>query len=167
MEITRIEPFLDYWERVRERTLRVARIIPPEQLEWAPAPGRFTLGDTLRHLAAIERYMWAEVVAGRPSHYHGCGRELADGYDGVFRFIETLHRESVQVFSHLTPEALRAKMKMPEGGAMTVWKGLRAMVEHEIHHRGQIYVGLGLLGVRTPPIFGMTSEELRARSSTA
>jgi uncharacterized damage-inducible protein DinB len=38
------------------------------------------------------------------------------------------------------------------------------MVEHEAHHRGQIYSYLGILGVPTPPIFGMTSEEVRARA---
>ena len=38
------------------------------------------------------------------------------------------------------------------------------MLEHEAHHRGQIYLMLGMLGVATPPIYGLTSEEVRARS---
>jgi len=38
------------------------------------------------------------------------------------------------------------------------------MVEHEVHHRGQIYLMLNLLDVPTPPLFGLTSEEVRARS---
>ena len=38
------------------------------------------------------------------------------------------------------------------------------MTEHEVHHRGQIYLYLGMLGVKTPPLFGLTSEEVRARS---
>jgi uncharacterized damage-inducible protein DinB len=47
---------------------------------------------------------------------------------------------------------------------MTVWKWLRAMVEHEVHHRGEIYLMLGHLGVETPPLYGLTSEEVRERS---
>jgi uncharacterized damage-inducible protein DinB len=43
-------------------------------------------------------------------------------------------------------------------------KWLRSMAEHEIHHRGQIYLMLGLLGIATPPLYGLTSEEVRARS---
>ncbi len=39
------------------------------------------------------------------------------------------------------------------------------MIEHEIHHRGEIYAYLGLLGVKTPPLYGMTSEELRAAAA--
>jgi uncharacterized damage-inducible protein DinB len=38
------------------------------------------------------------------------------------------------------------------------------MIEHEIHHRAQIYVYLGVLGVTTPPLFGLTSEQVRAVS---
>jgi uncharacterized damage-inducible protein DinB len=38
------------------------------------------------------------------------------------------------------------------------------MVEHEAHHRGQIYLYLGLLDVPTPPLYGLTSEEVRARN---
>ncbi len=41
------------------------------------------------------------------------------------------------------------------------------MVEHEVHHRGQLYLMLGMVGVETPPIFGLTSEEVHARSVVA
>ncbi len=47
---------------------------------------------------------------------------------------------------------------------MPVWKWLRAMIEHEVHHRGQLYMGLSMLNVETPPLFGLTSEELRAKA---
>jgi uncharacterized damage-inducible protein DinB len=47
---------------------------------------------------------------------------------------------------------------------MPAWKWLRAMVEHEIHHRGQIYLMLGMIGVPTPPLHGLTSEAVRERS---
>ena len=37
---------------------------------------------------------------------------------------------------------------------------LRALVEHEIHHRGQIYTLLGLIGVATPPLYGLTERQV-------
>jgi uncharacterized damage-inducible protein DinB len=55
----------------------------------------------------------------------------------------------------------------PGGATITVWKWLRAMVEHEIHHRGQLYLYLSLLEVQTPPIYGLTSEEVMERSKEA
>ncbi len=38
------------------------------------------------------------------------------------------------------------------------------MVEHEIHHRGQLYELLGQLGVDAPSLYGLTEPEVRARS---
>jgi hypothetical protein len=40
-------------------------------------PGKFTVGDQIRHIAAIERYMFVETYAGHLSAYRGCGKELA------------------------------------------------------------------------------------------
>lgn len=164
MEIPRIEPFLDYYEKIRGRTLRVARCVPPERLEWSPLEGRWSFGDLLRHLAALERWMFAETVAGRPSRYPGCGRELADGYDEVFAFLERTHAESMEIFGRLGPEDLQGPCTTPAGASLPVWKWLRALVEHEIHHRGQLYLYLGHLGVATPPLYGLTSEQVLKRS---
>ena len=165
MEILTIQPFLLYFSNVRERTLRVAHCIPPDKLDWTYAPGKFTFGDLLRHLAVAERHMWAENVQGKPSSYTTHGKELADGYENVLAFIQQLHSESMEIFSKLTDEDLQRKCPTPGGAAITTWKWLRSMAEHEIHHRGQIYLYLGILGVPTPPLYGLTSEQVRARSS--
>ena len=164
MEITRIEPFLEYFERVRERTRRVIACIPPEYLEWTHKPGAFTFGDLIRHLGAIERHMFAENAQGRPSRYPGHGRELAEGYEAVLAYLDEMHRQSLEIFRGLSPEALEHRCETPGGARLPVWKWLRSMVEHEIHHRGQIYLMLGILGVPTPPLYGLTSEEVHARS---
>ena len=164
MEIKTIQPFLHYWGNVRERTMRVARCIPPDKIDWTYAPGKFTLGDILRHLAVGERYMWAENVQGRTARYTTHGKELADGCENVIAFVERLHAESMDIFARLTDEDLQRKCKTPDDAPITIWKWLRLMPEHEIHHRGQIYMYLAMLGVKTPPLYGLTSEEVRARS---
>ena len=38
------------------------------------------------------------------------------------------------------------------------------MTEHEAHHRGQLYLMLRLLGVPTPPLYGLTEEQLLDKS---
>ena len=164
MVIQSVEPFLEYYDKIRGRTLRVARRIPREHIEWTWREGRWTLADLLRHLGALERWMFAETVQGAPSRYPGCGRDLADGYDEVFAFLEHTHHESMEIFARLTPDDLRSRCTTPAGASITVWKWLRAMVEHEIHHRGQIYLYLAHLDVDTPPLYGLTSEEVLERS---
>lgn len=164
MEIQHIDSFLEYLSKIHQRTVRVARCIPRDKLEWTYRDGKFTLGDQIRHIATIERYMFVETVSGRPSRYAGCGRDLADGYDQVMQFAESLHIESVEILSSLTDADLHRKCTTPDGAAISVWKWLRAMVEHEIHHRGQIYLYLSLLQVPTPPLYGLTAEQVRDRS---
>ena len=164
MEIRSVAQFLDYWANVRTRTRRVALCIPADRLEWTYRAGAFTLGDLVRHLATIERYMYAETVAGRASRYQGCGRELADGLDAVLALLDRLHAESTAIIGSLSDADLGRKCETPAGVAITTWKWLRAMVEHEAHHRGQIYLMLNMLEVPTPPLYGLTSEQVRARS---
>lgn len=164
MEITEIGSFLNYYSKIKERTRRLFNYIPSNQMEWTYRPGKFTIGDIIRHLALIERNMYAETVRFRPSTYNGCGIEYADGYEETIRFYDDLHAESLAIFSKLTNEDLLKKCKTPGDVEITVWKWLRAMVEHEVHHRGQLYIYLGMLGVQTPPIFGLTSEQVIERS---
>jgi uncharacterized damage-inducible protein DinB len=164
MEITTIGPFLKYFDNVRERTLRVARCIPPDKIDWTYSPGKFTLGDLLRHIAVTERYLFAENVQNRESRYTSHGNEFAADFNSVMELMKRLHVESLAIFAKLTGEDLQRRCKTPGGADMQTSKWLRAMVEHEIHHRGQIYLYLGLLGVPTPPLYGLTSEEVRARS---
>ena len=48
---------VDYFDRVRERTLRVAACIPPEHIEWSYKPGKYTLSvkpKTKPHAAVMD-----------------------------------------------------------------------------------------------------------------
>ena len=163
MEIKSIPSFLEYYQRIRERTNRIIQIIPHDKLDWTYKANKFTIADIIRHIAGIERYMYAENVLGNPSSYKGCGKDIADGYEQVLNYFNTMHQESIAIFQSLSDSDLQRKCKTPAGIEITIWKWLRAMVEHEIHHRGQLYIYLNLLDVPTKPIFGLTAEEVESK----
>jgi uncharacterized damage-inducible protein DinB len=160
-----LDDFLDQFERIRRRTRRVAECIPDDRLEWTYKAGAFTLGDLVRHIAVTERFLWAETVHNRPVRYTSHGRELADGREAVFALLDRLHAESVEQFRALTPDALAATCITPAGTRLVTWQWLRLMLEHEIHHRGQIYTMLGMLGIATPPLYGLTAESVKERAA--
>ena len=160
MEINDLQTFLKYYSRVKSRTQRLFPYIPPDKIEWTHREGEFTIGDIIRHLATIERYMYAENAQFKPSRYRGCGTEYAEGYEATIDFYNRLHAESMAIFEGLRPEDLQAKCQTPGKVDITLWKWLRAMVEHEIHHRGQLYLYLGMLGIKSPPMYGLTSEQV-------
>lgn len=155
---------VSYFDRIRERTMRVVAVVPPERLEWTYAEGKFSFGDIMRHLASIERWMFTENAMLRPSRYPGHGRELADGYDDVVAYMKRMHAESMELLATLGDEDLERKCTTPGGAELKVAKWLRAMIEHEAHHRGQLYLYCSMLGIATPPIFGLTEEEVKKRS---
>src|SRR4051794_24933610 len=164
MQAPDLDVLLDYLDKVQQRTMRVVRCIPANGLDWSYAEGKFALGDLVRHMGAIERYMFGETIQGKPSRYQGCGKELADGLDEVIRFKQEMDHQTVEIIRALGPEGMTRKCTTPDGASITVWKWLRLMVEHEIHHRGEIYIYLSLLGVPTPPLYGLTSEQVKERS---
>jgi uncharacterized damage-inducible protein DinB len=162
--ITDPAAFVEYWRGIRHRTRRLLPLVPSQKLEWSPGDLRWTFGDLFRHLGAIERWMYAENVEGRPSRYPGHGRDLADGPLAVGEYLDRLHQDACVIFSGLTPDQLDRKSVTPAGTPITTYKWLRAMVEHEAHHRGQIHLMLGMLGVSAPQLFGLTEEQVRSAS---
>ena len=164
MEIRDPGEFLNYFKKVHQRTMHVVRAIPPDQVDWRFRADKFTLGDLVRHIATANRDIFLEVALGRPSCYAGCGKELAAGFEEIIEFSERLHREAVETLSGFSSEHLNLLCVTPDGARITTWKWLRAMIEHEIHHRGQIYIYLSMLEAPTPPLYGLTSEQVLARS---
>ena len=166
MGIQTTASFVEYYGKLRQRTLRVVACIPPEQIEWTYREGKWTLGDLLRHMGAIERWMFAETLAGRPQRYETCGPELAKGYEAVCAYLDRMHAETLEVLHGISDAALQEKCLTPAGNPITRWKWMRSMAEHEIHHRGQIYTYLGMLGVETPPLYGLTAEAVASRAES-
>lgn len=160
MEIHSVDKFLAYFDKMRETTRRVAKVIPPDQLDWSYAPGKFTIGDLLRHIAAIEREVFAEVVKGRSPNYLGCGKELADGLDGILSYMDQMHEESMAIFRTLSDADLRTKVTSLDGTQVEVASILRAAIIHEVHHRGALCVYINSLGVPTPSILGFNEQQV-------
>ena len=158
MRQEQIEDLFSCIERVRQRTLWVALSIPVDRLEWAIAPGRFTFGDILRHVAGTERYIFVENAARRRSRYPGHGTILAQGYRDVLRYMADLHHQSVSILRSLQPDDYERYCSTPGGMPIVIRQWLREMVEHENHHRGEICAYLGALGILTPSLFGLASE---------
>jgi uncharacterized damage-inducible protein DinB len=164
MEVRNIDSFLSYFESIRKRTLRVVRAMPEDKFEWRHREGVFSMGDLARHVAAVERWTFAENVLGKPSRYQGCGVEFGEGPENAIAFMDKMHAETVEILKPLTPEDLARNGTTPQGTPAPAGALLRAMIEHEVHHRGEMYVYLALAGVERPPLYGVTEPELRRYS---
>ena len=160
MEITKIDAFLSYYERTRQATLKVIEVIPNDQVDWSYKRGKFTIADLVRHIAAIERHIFAEIALGNKPAYKGCGKELADGYDNIVAYFNKMQSQSLAIFQSLKDEDLKRNIKSLDGKEIELGNFLRALFLHEIHHRGALCIYLNLLNVETPPIIGLKEEQV-------
>src|SRR4051812_28695441 len=94
-----MHPTLEYFESVRARSLRVMDYIPEEKLDWSYRRGKFTPGDVCRHLALVERRVFAQAVQGLPPKYPGCGKEFGATKSEIKQLMAQLHAESLEIFN--------------------------------------------------------------------
>ncbi len=160
MEIKTIESFLSYLERTRQATKRVIQAIPAEKFDFAYMPGKFTIADQIRHIAAIEQYVFANIAVGKAPAYKGCGNELADGYDAIMKYFDDCRQESIKMFSSLSDDDLSRKVNALNGSEMELGQFLRALFVHEIHHRAVLCIYINLLGLESPPVLGFTEKQV-------
>ncbi|RZK26524.1 MAG: DinB family protein [Flavobacterium sp.] len=164
MEITSIPSFLSYYDKTRAITYKIIDVISHDKLDWSYAPGKFTVADLVRHIAAIERNVYAEVVSGNRPRYSGCGKELADGLENIIGFFNEMHVQSVEIFRSLPDKDLKTKITSLDGKKVLMSSFLRSLVVHEIHHRGALCIYLNILGISTPPVIGLTEEQVKQLS---
>lgn len=160
MDNTSIAKFIKYYQQIRFITNRVIDVIPPGKMDWSYLPDKFTIADLLRHIAGIERYVFMEVIQGNKPSYKGCKKDVADGYENTLLYFHELHRQSIEVLSALDDKDLQNEICTMDGKVTTVSNFLRALVVHEVHHRAALCIYLNLIGVSTPPVIGLTEEQV-------
>lgn len=155
-----MQSFLSYYEKTRQVTGRVIQVIPADKFCWTYKAGKFTIGHLVRHIAAIERNVFAEVAAGNKPNYKGCGKEIAKDYENDISYFNEMHRQSIGIFQAIPDKALRQKIKSLDGREIELGNFLKALIVHEVHHRGALCIYLNLSGVETPPIIGLKEEQV-------
>lgn len=161
MEINDISIFLDYFNKIHKRSLAVMKTIPTESYNKKLSPTSLSLAELIIHIANINLEMYGQTLRGNISKYSGFSSENIS--DPIQHYIKS-YDEIVSIISSFDNNDLQKKINTPANLPITCWKWMRAMIEHEIHHRGQIYSTLNYLNIKTPPLYGLTSEEVVERS---
>jgi uncharacterized damage-inducible protein DinB len=156
-----VREFSEYFDGVRRRTVGFFRMIPPEQIDWAPKPGEYTCGDIIRHVAVSES-MFAGVVAEGVWRYDGHERARGASREQALALLDARHALARRALSTTVDAALAESRPALEPGGRPIrgWRVLMAMCEHEVHHRSQLASYLTLMGVDAPDIFGLGVEDV-------
>ena len=160
--INSIDAFLRYFDAVHRRAMRDVGALPPEADGWAPAhgagEGAWSVNTLVGHMAGSRLY-FASAYLGRgwisPPAPDVARRDL---------WLPALDESARQLRAQLegTPDNwLQRKVHMIDSdGALSGWRVLMMMVEHDIHHRSQIDTYAGLNGWPVPDIYGRSAEHI-------
>jgi len=156
-----------YWADNRALLVEVVSPLNDEHLEAHPAAGLRSLGDILRHIITTEEFWWRGGMLGEPfSAWRPEGWEaFADAQKEAYRLrrfpdlaairqgLEAAHTPVAEFLEATDAVDLCEKRRSAWGEDNTLRWILWHLVEHDQHHRGQIYTRMRLLGYDPPSTF--------------
>jgi len=156
----KIDEFTEAWGKTSGNTLKMLQALTDESLNQPVADGHRTLGRIAWHVAMtipemadgmgldFDGYEWEKPV---PKTAQG----IVDSYLKLAKMLID------RVKLDWEDDVLTTEVDM-YGEKWLRGFGLRALVEHEIHHRGQMTVLMRQAGIRVPGLYGPAKEDWAA-----
>ncbi len=157
--INDVDEFVKFLDGLRKRTMQYVHIVPDSILEWKPVKNKFTSGDLLRHLGSAQ-LMFLNVFEHGKWTYPGHGRDKGENIEEITHYLEKCHTWFEKGLISLGNELLKKRVPTLHGYEVSSWRIMMAMVEHEIHHRGQLSTYLQMNKIDPPQIFGLKIEQV-------
>jgi uncharacterized damage-inducible protein DinB len=165
--LTSVGEFVKYFEGVRRRTRSAIDRVTPALADYRPRDDEWTCGAIVRHLAGAERFFVTKVLEDRFTTDLEPGP--ATDWDVTKAGLEATHHAAMAQLACLPDAALSRKLTDLDGGRVSAWRFLMAMVEHEVHHRSQLDSWVALAGAEAPQLYGYRMEDVveRAKRGTS
>ncbi len=138
------------WARFNEDLIRLVALVPEDQLNWSPKPELWNFRGIMLHIAAT-RDGWLEGT--------GDGESVPSVWTSV-RTKDEIVSAYARTWDRLArflaqPEKLAAMYDDADADPPERFSGhwmAFHLLEHDIHHRADIFHYLALLGIETPNI---------------
>ena len=146
-----LEDLREHLERYRQVTLQVLDLVSDDQLAWRPGAESYSLGQQLLHIAQAEDLHahglfesdWNFERARFPKE--PITRDYLRTYFGRVRDYTRTQLDS------LSERRLSDISSAPDAPVeWTLRSGLWFILEHELHHRGQVWLYLRQMGITAP-----------------
>lgn len=153
------EYLISNYKSIRKRTVKIVQSIPNELMTYQPVADKFSLGDIARHIILLERDFYLPLLLSNTPCYKGCNEELIPSKNELLNVYNDQTNQMINYLVQTDDDSLSEAVNGPKGKIPKV-KWITLMFEHEVHHRGQIYLMLSHQKVQIPDIFNMKSEDL-------
>jgi uncharacterized damage-inducible protein DinB len=159
------DPILAEMSHEMATTRKLLERLPQGQLGWKPHEKSMTLGRLASHIAEIPG--WVSEIVDREGFDVGASGYVPPTVATVAEILEMFDRTTrlaAEAVKRQTTERLMATWRLTKKGQLVVEMPRVGVIRtfllnHLIHHRGQLSVYLRLLNVPLPSIYGPTADE--------
>ncbi|UOQ49942.1 DinB family protein [Gracilibacillus caseinilyticus] len=152
----KVSDFIADWKNAQQGTVQVLESLSDEKLNQAIVEGHSTLGWLGWHLATSPAFFASivglKVQGGDPKQVPEKAEEIVAAYKQMTDDIQQ------QAETHLTDDQLSEEFES-FAGKTTRGNMLRALIDHQTHHRGQMTVLLRQADLPVPGVMGPTQEQ--------
>ena len=160
-----IDPILAELAHEGATTRRLLDRLPQDRLGWQPHQKSMTLGRLATHIAEIPG--WVGSIVEKDEFDVGASGYVPPTVGSVAEIIAMFDKNVATAAENLKRQSndrLLAKWQLKKNGQLVVEMPRLGMVRsflmnHLIHHRGQLSVYLRLQNVPLPSIYGPTADE--------
>lgn len=142
-----LEKLTNYWQQVRAGTLATIDKFTDEDLSFTPFEGSWNVAQIMLHIAQEElgevKYGLEQSLTDWPDEF------LFEEYakiEAITNLLDEIHAGTERYISSVQVEDLQREIITPWSQTVHIEDMLLHTIEHEIHHRGELSLILGLLG---------------------
>ena len=139
------------WMDVRKGLYEALAKINDDQLDFRPREGLWSIRETAVHIAGTEDG-WLRYYASNRWHENPPNATDFPTIDSIKSLLIEIHDVTRNQFAQDADTLLQHNCILPWGGQISMGWAVWHVLEHEIHHRGEIYLMLGLLGIEAPDV---------------
>ncbi len=141
----------EYWAAVRQGLLEALGMLSDKQLDYRPREGLWTLRETVVHLAGTEDG-WLRYYTQNRWHESEPRAEDYATIGSLKTLLDEMHQRTLEQFASDPDGMMEQLCTLPWGGEVSMGWAVWHVLEHEIHHRGEIYLMLGMMGIEAPDV---------------
>ena len=141
-----------HWRPVRSDLLQALDMLSDVLLLFVRAPGLWSLGRVGRHIAYALEGWFRHVVTGELEAWPRCPDDDYASVQALKALLKEVHARTESCLETLGGPDLDRAVKTPRGEQLSLRWIIWHVLEHEIHHRGEIFLMLGLMGLEAPQI---------------
>ena len=142
--------YFDHWIKVWRDLMRAVSMLSDEDLEYRPNENyERSIGDILRHLINLEQG-WIHFVIRREIDDWPAERDDLETVADLKAEMEMVHEQTMDYLQGLPAEDFNRIVQVPDDGTPKLGWILWHVLEQQIHHRGELYLCLSMLGMERP-----------------